>query len=257
MKKMTSKKLVNLMMASVMAAGVIMAPASIFAAKTCNICGHKFDTYDGIVSSWYSRKDGVSRRLDIFEDGSFSIVYTSFKEYTGKKIIGDWNRSVDGENTFDLVERDGDFIQTVKLSDNGNYLTTYINGEELIFYKDNAEINIPLGADAGADEESFGGTWVTEYEGYNILLTVEDGNVKFSVLENPGNNAEAFGRSFVRSERYGSDTAFKRYYYDFKISDLEVGWENIQCHMFMMENGTIRLVAGDKFKRYFLIFEKI
>ena len=197
------------------------------------------------------------RRLDIFEDGSFSIVYTSFKEYTGKKIIGDWNRSVDGENTFDLVERDGDFIQTVKLSDNGNYLTTYINGEELIFYKDNAEINIPLGADAGADEESFGGTWVTEYEGYNILLTVEDGNVKFSVLENPGNNAEAFGRSFVRSERYGSDTAFKRYYYDFKISDLEVGWENIQCHMFMMENGTIRLVAGDKFKRYFLIFEKI
>lgn len=66
---------------------------------------------------------------------------------------------MDGENTFDLVERDGDFIQTVKLSDNGNYLTTYINGEEYIFYKDNAEINIPLGADAGADEESFGGTW--------------------------------------------------------------------------------------------------
>lgn len=100
-------------------------------------------------------------------------------------------------------------------------------------------------------------TWLTEYEGYNILLTVEDGNVKFSVLENPGNNAEAFGRSFVRSERYGSDTAFKRYYYDFTISDLEVGWENIPCHMFMMENGTIRLVAGDKFKRYFLTFEKI
>ena len=42
-----------------------------------------------------------------------------------------------------------------------------------------------------------------------------------------------------------------------RISDLEVGWENIPCHMFMMENGTIRLVAGDKFKRYFLIFEKI
>ena len=90
-----------------------------------------------------------------------------------------------------------------------------------------------------------------------IRLAVEDGNVKFSVLENPGNNAEAFGRSFVRSERYGSDTAFKRYYYDFTISDLEVGWENIPCHMFMMENGTIRLFAGDKFKRYFLIFEKI
>lgn len=257
MKKRTSKKLINLMMAGMMAAGVMMAPASTFAAKTCSICGHKFDTYDGIVSSWYSRKDGVSRRLDIFEDGSFSIVYTSFKEYTGKKIVGDWNRSMDGENTFNLVERDGNFIQTVKLSDNGNYLTTYINGEEYIFYKDNAEINIPLGADAGADEESFGGTWVTEYEVYNILLTVEDGNVKFSVLENPGNNAEAFGRSFVRSERYGSDTAFKRYYYDFTISDLEVGWENIPCHMFMMENGTIRLVAGDKFKRYFLIFEKI
>lgn len=259
MKKRTSKKLINLMMAGMMAAGVMMAPASTFAVdtKTCNICGHKFDTYDGIVSSWYSRKDGVSRRLDIFEDGSFSIVYTSFKEYTGKKIIGDWNRSMDGENTFDLVERDGDFIQTVKLSDNGNYLTTYINGEEYIFYKDNAEINIPLGANAGADEESFGGTWVTEYEGYNILLTVEDGDVKFDVLESPGNNAEAFGRSFVRSERYGSDAAFKRYYYDFKISDLEVGWENIPCHMFMMENGTIRLVAGDKFKRYFLIFEKI
>lgn len=184
-------------------------------------------------------------------------MYTSFKEYTGKKIVGDWNRSMDGENTFDLVERDGNFIQTVKLSDNGNYLTTYINGEEYIFYKDNAEINIPLGADADADEESFDGTWVTEYEGYNILLAVEDGNVKFSVLENPGNNAEAFGRSFVRSERYGSDTAFKRYYYDFTISDLEVGWENIPCHMFMMENGTIRLFAGDKFKRYFLIFEKI
>ena len=81
--------------------------------------------------------------------------------------------------------------------------------------------------------------------------------VKFDVLESPGNNAEAFGRSFVRSERYGSDTAFKRYYYDFTISDLEVGWENIPCHMFMMENGTIRLVAGDKFKRYFLTFEKI
>ena len=79
----------------------------------------------------------------------------------------------------------------------------------------------------------------------------------FTVLENPGNNAEAFGRSFVRSERHGSDTAFKRYYYDFKISDLEVGWENIPCYMFMMENGTIRLVAGDKFKRYFLIFEEI
>ena len=257
MRKITNKKLVNLMMAGVMAAGVIMAPASTFAAKTCSICGHKFDTYDGIVSSWYNRKDGVSQRIDIFEDGSFSIMYTSFKEYTGKKIVGDWNRSMDGENTFNLVERDGNFIQTVKLSDNGNYLTTYINGEEYIFYKDNAEINIPLGADAGADEESFGGTWVTEYEGYNILLTVEDGNVKFSVLENPGNNAEAFGRSFVRSERYGSDTAFKRYYYDFTISDLEVGWENIPCHMFMMENGTIRLVAGDKFKRYFLIFEKI
>ena len=102
MRKMTNKKLVNLMMAGVMAAGVIMAPASTFAAKTCNICGHKFDAYDGIVSSWYNRKDGVSRRLDIFEDGSFSIVYTSFKEYTGKKIIGDWSRSVDGENTFDL-----------------------------------------------------------------------------------------------------------------------------------------------------------
>ena len=51
----TNKKLVNLMMAGVMAAGVIMAPASTFAAKTCNICGHKFDTYDGIVSSWYNR----------------------------------------------------------------------------------------------------------------------------------------------------------------------------------------------------------
>lgn len=99
MKKRTSKKLINLMMAGMMAAGVMMAPASTFAVdtKTCNICGHKFDTYDGIVSSWYSRKDGVSRRLDIFEDGSFSIVYTSFKEYTGKKIIGDWNRSMDGE----------------------------------------------------------------------------------------------------------------------------------------------------------------
>lgn len=55
----TNKKLVNLMMAGVMAAGVIMAPASTFAAKTCNICGHKFDTYDGIVSSWYNRKDGI------------------------------------------------------------------------------------------------------------------------------------------------------------------------------------------------------
>ena len=90
---------------------------------------------------------------------------------------------MDGENTFDLVERDGDFIQTVKLSDNGNYLTTYINGEEYIFYKDNAEINIPLGANADADEESFGGTWVTEYEGYNILLTVEDGDVSLTSLK--------------------------------------------------------------------------
>ena len=64
----TNKKLVNLMMAGVMAAGVIMAPASTFAAKTCSICGHKFDTYDGIVSSWYNRKDGVSQRIDIFEN---------------------------------------------------------------------------------------------------------------------------------------------------------------------------------------------
>ena len=197
--KKTSKKLINLMMVGVMAAGVMMAPASTFAVdtKTCNICGHKFDTYDGIVSSWYNRKDGVSRRLDIFEDGIFSIVYTSFKEYTGKKIVGVWNRSMDGDNAFDLIERDGSFVQTVKLSDNGNYLTTYIGGDELVFYKDNAEINIPLGADAGADEESFGGTWVTEYEGYNILLTVEDGDVKFSVLESPDSNTEAFGRYFV------------------------------------------------------------
>lgn len=259
MRKITNKKLVNLMMAGVMAAGVIMAPASTFAvdSKTCNICGHKFDTYDGIVSSWYNRKNGISQRLDIFEDGSFSITRISFKEYAGKKVVGDWNRSMDGDNTFDLVERNGNFIQTVRLSDNGNYLTTYINDEEFIFYKDNAEINIPLGADANADKESFDGTWLTEYDGYNILLTVKDGEVKFDVLERPDDNSKAFRRSLIRSERYGSNTAFKRYYYDFTISDLEVGWDNIPCHMFMMENGTIRLVAGDKFKRYFLTFEKI
>ena len=46
--------------------------------KTCNICGHKFDTYDGIVSSWYNRKDGVSQRIDIFEDAGL------IKPYTGK-----------------------------------------------------------------------------------------------------------------------------------------------------------------------------
>ena len=45
----TNKKLVNLMMAGVMAAGVIMAPASTFAAKTCNICGYKFDTWYNMV----------------------------------------------------------------------------------------------------------------------------------------------------------------------------------------------------------------
>ena len=208
--------------------------------------------YDDAELFDQSEADSISEKISDFSSETGWEIYAFTTEdaqgYTSQEY---------GENTFDLVERDGDFIQTVKLSDNGNYLTTYINGEEYIFYKDNAEINIPLGADAGADEESFGGTWVTEYEGYNILLTVEDGNVKFDVLESPGNNAEAFGRSFVRSERYGSDTAFKRYYYDFTISDLEVGWENIPCHMFMMENGTIRLVAGDKFKRYFLTFEKI
>lgn len=94
----TNKKLVNLMMAGVMAAGVIMAPASTFAAKTCNICGHKFDTYDGIVSSWYNRKDGVSQRIDIFEDGSFSIVYTSFKSIPGKRLsetgTGQWTGKI-------------------------------------------------------------------------------------------------------------------------------------------------------------------
>lgn len=39
---------------------------------------------------------------------------------------------------------------------------------------------------------------MTEYEGYNILLTVEDGNVKFSVLENPGNNAGSFWPVFCQ-----------------------------------------------------------
>lgn len=92
----TNKKLVNLMMAGVMAAGVIMAPASTFAAKTCNICGHKFDTYDGIVSSWYNRKDGVSQRIDIME--VFLSCTHLLKSIPGKRLsetgTGQWTGKI-------------------------------------------------------------------------------------------------------------------------------------------------------------------
>ena len=49
MKKRTSKKLINLMMAGMMAAGVMMAPASTFAAKTAAflLCIHPLKNTPG------------------------------------------------------------------------------------------------------------------------------------------------------------------------------------------------------------------
>ena len=250
-----SKKIINLMLAGIMAAGMMLAPADTFAADAVNnTFSHEYDTDDGIVGSWYCRNDGVSWRLDILEDGSFSATYQSFKEYTGKQIAGDWNQSMnDGEITFNLIGRNGDFDQAVKLSDNRNYLTTYINDKECVFYKDNDEIGIPSGTDTDAVKESFDGIWETEYQGYNILLSVEDGRLKFNVLEHTD---DADSQLLTRSESYGLNTAFTGYYYSFSLDDLGVGWTDVQCQLFLMNDGTVRFIASDKYTRYFLTFDR-
>lgn len=250
-----SKKMINLMLAGVITAGMVLAPADTFAVDAVSdTCSYEYNTDDGIVSSWYCRNDGVSWQLNILENGSFSATYQSLKEFTGKKIVGDWNQSVNGgENSFNLIGRNGEFDQTVRLSDNGNYLTTYINDEECVFYKDNDEIGIPSGTDTDAVKESFDGTWETEYRGYNILLSVEDGRLKFDVLEHTD---DADGQLLTRSESYGLNTAFTGYYYSFSLDDLGVGWTDVQCQLFLMNDETVRFIASDMYTRYFLMFDR-
>lgn len=214
-------------------------------------CRYNTPEYDeaNLVGSWYCgiAAGGQANRIDVFEDGSFAW-------YAGTgKVIGFWNRSEDGERTFDLMEREGEFIQVVNLSSNENYFTTWIDGKKCVFYKDNAETCIPTGADADAIESDFNGVWAGKYNGYSVLLTVDDGAITFASLD-----SDVSG-SAIRNVESNITSDFKNFSYDFELKDYEIGWMDVKGHLFLMTDGTLKMSAGesDGSRKAFLTFEKV